>query len=226
LPVDPNDTTHSVRALPVNLNDLAADTNDAVGAAPGASIAAASDNSGQPMRAQPVDLNSGGNAVAGSPVTPANGPAPAAEATPARPPPGLVDPATAKTPPRALPVDPSDLAGGPNPAAVAAAATGNVASADTAAPASPAMEGGAGSLMLRASRDSFVRVTSLDPVRGQQVLYASVLRSGQTLSFGGHKFSVNVDIPSAVEITLDGVNYGPHSDRNSPETFTLQSHQP
>jgi hypothetical protein len=58
------------------------------------------------------------------------------------------------------------------------------------------------------------------------VLYASVLRAGQSLAFGGRKFSVNVSVPSAVDIALDGVNYGPHSEGNSPETFTIESHQP
>ncbi len=78
-------------------------------------------------------------------------------------------------------------------------------------------------LVLTASRDSFIRVTSLDG--SQSVLYASVLRAGQSLAFGGHKFSVNVGVPSAVDIGLVGVNYGPHSDRDSPETFTLESHE-
>ncbi len=81
-------------------------------------------------------------------------------------------------------------------------------------------------LVLTASRDSFIRVTALDAPRGQAVLYASVLRAGQSLAFGGHKFSVDVGVPSAVDIALDGVNYGPHSEGSSPETFTIESHQP
>jgi hypothetical protein len=81
-------------------------------------------------------------------------------------------------------------------------------------------------LVLTASRDSFIRVTALDAPQGQAVLYASVLRAGQSLAFGGHKFSVDVSVPSAVDIALDGVNYGPHSEGSSPETFTIESHQP
>jgi hypothetical protein len=32
--------------------------------------------------------------------------------------------------------------------------------------------------------------------------------------------------PSAVDIALDGVNYGPHSDNSAPDTFTVESHVP
>jgi hypothetical protein len=45
-------------------------------------------------------------------------------------------------------------------------------------------------------------------------------------AFDGRKFSINVGIPSAVDIKLDGVNYGPHSDQAAPETFTVESHLP
>ncbi|MCE0498721.1 MAG: helix-turn-helix domain-containing protein [Methylacidiphilales bacterium] len=81
-------------------------------------------------------------------------------------------------------------------------------------------------LVLTASRDSFVRVTSEDVPGTEKVLYASVIHTGQSVGFDGHKFSINVGIPSAVDITLDGVNYGPHSDQEAPETFTVESHQP
>jgi hypothetical protein len=79
-------------------------------------------------------------------------------------------------------------------------------------------------LVLTASRDSFVQVTNLDASPDDKPLYASVLHSGQSVGFSGHKFSINVGIPSAVDIKLDGVNYGPHSDHSEPETFTVQSH--
>jgi hypothetical protein len=81
-------------------------------------------------------------------------------------------------------------------------------------------------LVLTASGDSFVRVTSEDGGDAEKVLYASVLHTGQSVGFDGHKFSINVGVPSAVDITLDGVNYGPHSDQEAPETFTVESHQP
>jgi hypothetical protein len=53
-----------------------------------------------------------------------------------------------------------------------------------------------------------------------------VLHGGQSVGFDGRKFSINVGVPSAVDIKLDDVNYGPHSDKQTPETFTVQSHQP
>jgi cytoskeleton protein RodZ len=81
-------------------------------------------------------------------------------------------------------------------------------------------------LVLTASQDSFVRVTNLDASDGDKPLYAAVLHSGQSVGFDGRKFSINVGIPSAVDIKLDGVNYGPHSDQAAPETFTVQSHLP
>jgi hypothetical protein len=79
-------------------------------------------------------------------------------------------------------------------------------------------------LVLTASRDSFVRVTALDTAGGDKPVYAAVLHSGQSVGFNGHKFSVTVDDPSAVDIKLDSVNYGPHSDGSEPETFTVVSH--
>jgi hypothetical protein len=78
-------------------------------------------------------------------------------------------------------------------------------------------------LVLTASRDSFVRVTDLE---SSQPLYSAVLHSGQSIGFDGRKFSINVDNPSAVDIKLDGVNYGPHSDGEHPETFRVESHLP
>ena len=141
-----------------------------------------------------------------------------------------------KVPPRALPVDPSELAAA-DAAPVAlpvvapptqvdlspATTTADNAPAPVALPVVPSTNQ---RLVLTASHDSFVRVTLLEGPGGQGVLYSSVLREGQSLSFDGHKFSVNVAIPSAIDITLDGVNYGPHSEGQSPETFTLESHQP
>lgn len=81
-------------------------------------------------------------------------------------------------------------------------------------------------LVLTASQDSFVRVTALDASDNDKPLFAAVLHSGQQVGFDGRKFSINVGIPSAVAIQLDGVNYGPHSDQEAPETFTVESHQP
>jgi hypothetical protein len=81
-------------------------------------------------------------------------------------------------------------------------------------------------LVLTASQDSFVQVTNLDASETDKPLFAAVLHNGQSVGFNGHKFSINVGIPAAVDIKLDGVNYGPHSDQVAPETFTVESHQP
>ena len=80
-------------------------------------------------------------------------------------------------------------------------------------------------LVLTASRDSFVSVTTLD-APGSRPLYSAVLHSGQSVAFDGHKFSINVSVPSAVAIRLDGVNYGPLGDRAAPKTFNVESHLP
>jgi hypothetical protein len=218
LPVDPNDTTHSVRALPVDLNAL-----------PGPAA--------KPASAPPV--------VQAAPVTPAvtnampssspaptevavNDPAPTVEprsvpatstppvAIPVAQPVDAADGSGDKPPPRALPVDPSELA-----------AAENSAPAVNPVPAAPESSSNPRGkrLILTASSDSFVRVTALDSA-SHEVLYDSVLRKGQSLSFGGKRYSLYVSVPSAVDIVLDGVYYGPHSDRQSPETFPIESHLP
>jgi cytoskeletal protein RodZ len=116
--------------------------------------------------------------------------------------------------PTPAPVTPTPVPANPTPAAP-----------QTAAP--PAAAGDSDKrLVLTASQDSFVRVTKLDGPDADKPLYASVLHSGQSVGFNGHKFSINVGVPSAVDIKLDGVNYGPHSDQDVPETFIVQSHLP
>jgi cytoskeleton protein RodZ len=159
-----------------------------------------------------------------------------------------VDPATLNTDststpvaPKALPVDPSTLtaANTTTPAAPRAlpvnpADLGSDDASATGVPAVPAKgpvvmppptgNGPNKPLVLTASRDAFVRVTMLDTGSGGKQVYADVLHSGQSVAFNGHKFSVNVDNPSVVNIKLDGVNYGPHDDGTDPETFTVISH--
>jgi hypothetical protein len=106
------------------------------------------------------------------------------------------------------------------------ATTATTVPTTTPPPLAPPTDSGPGkSLILTASQDSFVRVTSLDTPDTDKPLYASVLHSGQSVAFDGRKFSINVGVPSAVDIKLDGVNYGPHSDHDAPETFTVESHQ-
>jgi cytoskeletal protein RodZ len=124
---------------------------------------------------------------------------------------------TTPAPPRALPVNPADLGSDD------ASATG-VPAAPAKGPVVLPPNSPNKPLVLTASRDAFVRVTMLDTGNGGKQVYAEVLHSGQSVAFNGHKFSVNVDNPSAVEIKLDGVNYGPHDDGTDPETFTVISH--
>jgi len=227
-------------------------------------------------RALPVDSAATNVPVATTP--PAAVPAvPAPRALPVgsdTPPPIPSEPASAKVPPRALPVDATDLAANPPDApvpqsVVPVAQVAQIAQvapvatpvADSTTPpvdappatnapasskatntphptnTSPAMEASLPPvapvtapdpdkpLILTATQDSFVRVTNLDSADADKPLYADVLRSGQSVGFAGHKFSINVGVPYAVAIRLDGVNYGPHSDRSAPETFTVQSHE-
>jgi cytoskeleton protein RodZ len=243
LPVDLSQTpsgTNSATAAP------AAMTNTVATATPAPPAASDSDTIPGAPRALPVDLNqlaaAGTNAapVAVAPVAiPA---APADAAAPAAPAAAVASNDDTSHAPRALPVDLSQLAAANNstpPPAPDAAATGvptSNASGQVVTPVDisndhPVQESMAEAqakkqLVLTASRDSFIRVTEVNDPQNQPVLYASVLRAGQSVALSGRKFSVNVGIPSAVDIALDGVNYGPHSEGNSPETFTIESHQP
>ena len=209
------------KALPVDLSSLnASDTN----AAPATNVSATP----VPPKALPVNPSDLTNAAAS---------------------------AETKAPPRALPVDLSELtnAGTATPPTGTLVAANNVpppadvpAEVHTSSTARASNSGPVGEpptdtpapaastpapaddkrLVLTASQDSFVRVTNLDAADGDKPLYAAVLHSGQSVGFNGRKFSINVGIPSAVDIKLDGVNYGPHSDQAAPETFTVQSHLP
>jgi len=229
-PVDTN-APSSVRALPVNPSELAGGTNAVL--TPNTPVKA--------VRALPVDpseLTNAPSSVSTSTPTPQSAP-------------GLV-PTTTTTPPRALPVDLNEASTPPVPTPavpatpVAPAPTVTVASLSArqsnsspvhqpASPVAPIPTPANGTpptatpdkrLVLIASQDSFVRVTSQDAPDGDKPLYASVLRSGQSIGFDGKKFSINVGVPAAVNIKLDGVNYGPHSDQETPETFVVESHQP
>jgi cytoskeleton protein RodZ len=270
LPVDPNDTSHAPKAMPVDLSQLApGDTNSAPAAPAATNVATAaapaspdSDTIPGARRALPVDLSqltpadTNGAPVAAvpppssapippPPVTTPPVPATAPDATPPVENPPAATAATDDTShaPRALPVDPSELVAANNstPApAPDASATGLPPATNGPLPTvtpvdlsgdHPVQESMAEAqakkqLVLTASRDSFIRVTEVGDPQNQPVLYASVLRAGQSVALSGRKFSVNVGIPSAVDIALDGVNYGPHSEGNSPETFTIESHQP
>jgi cytoskeleton protein RodZ len=274
LPVDPNDTTHSVRALPVDPNSLpispvvaatnanvtvppastntppivASATNAAPVVTPDTNAApvvttvtplptAPTDEPMHALRALPVDPASLTNAAppvsSTAPATTSPGLAPAPETASSSAPPTSsappVTPMDTKVPPRALPVDPSELAANTpeTTTTVASNTLGNSQndSIPTAAPGA-APDSHARGLVLAASKDSFVRVVALDSPQGNQVLYASVLRGGQSLSFTGRKFSVDVGVPSAMDVTFDGVNYDSHGDGNTPETLTLESHLP
>jgi cytoskeleton protein RodZ len=228
LPVDPTELASgtnaatspdapikAVRALPVDPSELTNAPSASTAPVPAPAVNATSpavaaiDTTNAP-RALPVDLNALDTNAA--PVAPAAPPAPpvlitsiSARQSNARPVPAppVTDPAPAQSsqPPTAPVI--ADAVGAP--------------------PATPATDK---RLILTASQDSFVRVTTQDAQGAEKALYASVLHSGQSIGFDGHKFSINVGVPSAVDIKLDGVNYGPHSDQETPETFTVESHQP
>jgi cytoskeleton protein RodZ len=221
LPVDASALTNAAaatavpitppRALPVNPSDLGA--------------ASPSDVPVAPIATTTVALNGteGTNGVSTPPTPPVAPPAPSAAASAresnSNP---VAEPhvAPAAPPADSAPVAPdSDTNSAPPPAPDA---TTNAAP-QTAAPADADSDK---RLVLTASQDSFVRVTNLDTPDADKPLYAAVLHSGQSIGFDGRKFSINVGIPSAVDIKLDGVNYGPHSDQEAPETFVVQSHLP
>jgi cytoskeleton protein RodZ len=203
------------------------DNAPASNSAPPATVPAVVDAPAASTNAAPVNLPVAPPAVL--PITPAPVASAASEPEPAPAAPSESSKASAreKPPLRALPVSASELAAdeaSSQPPTPTPTTDGNTTMVDLGASAANSSSS-TKRLVLTASRDSFIRVTSLDGGR-DRVLYASVLRHGQSLSFNGHKFSVDVSIPSAVDIMLDGVNYGPHSDGQSPETFTLESHQP
>jgi cytoskeleton protein RodZ len=231
----PLDTKTPPRALPVDLNAL---TTEGPATAPVATVSLVTN--------EPA-------AVPPAPVTSAPVPAPAPKMPPpslsargadTRPDPapetdvaansGVPPAAPAVIPvaPPAMVADSSPASSAPAAPADSAALTGEsaaLASASAAseapAAAAPANDSHAGKrLVLTASRDSYIRVVSLD--EGEQVRYSSVLHEGQSISFNDRKYSINVGVPSAVDIALDGINYGPHSDHAEPDTFTVESHQP
>jgi cytoskeleton protein RodZ len=246
LPVDPNalaatsDTNapmQAVRALPVDPNALAAttDTNAPMQAA----------------RALPVDPSQLTNAsplvaVGSTPGATPTLPPPAYDETVApRAQPVSPGELSAANPPATSQPAAGATNGGPNDPSARQSNSGPVHLPPTPAPAPPASQPAGTAttndapqadgvtdssaqkrLVLTASRDSFVRVMSEDGPGAEKVLYANVIHTGQSVGFDGRKFSVNVGIPAAVDITLDGVNYGPHSDQETPETFPVESHQP
>jgi cytoskeleton protein RodZ len=210
LPVDPSELTNAAaatpvpatppRALPVSPSDLGA--------------ASPSDIPVAPIATTTVALN-GTNGVATPPVAP-----PTPSTTPSA---RQSNSGPIVEPPVAPPADPPPVIAPPAPTVPAAPDAATNAAPQTAAPADSNSDK---RLVLTASQDSFVRVTDLDAPDADKPLYAAVLHSGQSIGFDGRKFSINVGIPSAVDIKLDGVNYGPHSDQDAPETFTVQSHLP
>ena len=239
-PIPEPAATNGIAATPP-----APDSNATPVAIPVAQPAAETANA-TPPRALPVDpstLTAAAQLPAPAPTSPAPTMTPP-RALPVNPadlnstPPAADIPAsvTTKAPPRALPVNPADLAVAtpppadvPQPVEPASQTPSNPLrpNGPVVLPpptATPAADDAAQPLVLTASRDSFVRVTALDTAGGDKPVYAAVLHSGQSVGFNGHKFSVTVNDPSAVDIKLDSVNYGPHSDGSEPETFTVISH--
>jgi cytoskeleton protein RodZ len=174
-----------------------------------------------PPRALPVDANAMAAIPRDVPVAPVA--PPVVPVVPVATPEATNNPAPAEAPPVVPPVE--TPAASSKPPSMVNPSNTNPAMEASLPPVAPAT--GADSdkpLILTAMQDSFVRVTNLDSTDTDKPVYAAVLRSGQSVGFSGHKFSINVGVPYAVAIRLDGVNYGPHSDRTVPETFTVQSH--
>jgi cytoskeletal protein RodZ len=218
-------TANAPKAQPVNLN-----APNAPVPAPVTPVATDTTTPSSSPKALPVDpatLNADS-----TPPPPAKHDAP--KALPVDPSTPNTDSTSAPVSPKALPVDPSTLtaANTTTPAAPRAlpvnpadlGSAGDDASATGVSAKGPVVMPPSKPLVLTASRDAYVRVTMLDTGSGGKQVYADVLHSGQSVAFNGHKFSVNVDNPSVVDIKLDGVNYGPHDDGTDPETFTVISH--
>jgi len=229
LPVDPSDLTNTVPIAPVATADNSA-------APTTTSVTSGTSPDGNTPRALPVDPS---ELAATAPVAPVAATNAAPQSSPAPTPPPPVASLSARgsnASPVAMPSapiapavsapDPPIAPPAPVPATAPIAPTTAIPQTTSPSPApDPTADSDAGKrLILTASQDSFVRVTSLDTPDSDKPLYASVLHSGQSVGFDGHKFSINVGIPSAVDIKLDGVNYGPHSDQEAPETFTVESH--
>lgn len=235
LPVDPSDLTNAApatpnspqdqnaatvppRALPVNPGDLAAASPD-IPVAPIATTTVAVNTPLPASTPPPANGTDGTNGVSNPPVDPGQTP------QPIPPKPSSTARQSDSGPvmaPALPPVAPSTESAPATPIAPPAAD----AATNAASPTAPVADDSTKRLVLTASQDSFVRVTNLDAPDADKPLYADVLHSGQSVGFDGHKFSINVGVPSAVDIKLDGVNYGPHSDQQAPETFTVESHQP
>ena len=242
----PDATTNVSQTGPVSLRALPVDPA-ATGEAPASAPPAAQNpapNAVPPPRALPVDsdtpppINADTTNAAPAPakVPPRALPVNAA-ALAAMPPDAPVAQPVAPSAPVATPVAASTPPAADLPPVATPTASSKVPNAPHPTNTSPAMEASLPPvapvtapdpdkpLVLTATQDSFVRVTNLDSIDTDKPLYAAVLRTGQSVGFAGHKFSINVGVPYAVAIRLDGVNYGPHSDRSAPETFTVQSHE-
>ena len=228
-------TANAPKALPVDLNAPTAGAPKALPVDPAtlgntpSPAPAPADIPANAPKALPVDPSTLVAAnVTPAPTAPADIPANAPKALP-------VDPATLNAPtpapadvpvnaPKALPVSPADLAAASGGSSTQAPASNGPVVLPAANVAATATDDGSGkTLVLTASHDSFVRVTTLDAPGGGKQVYAEVLHSGQSVAFNGHKFSVAVNNPSAVDFQLDGVNYGPH-DGTDPATYTIVSH--
>jgi hypothetical protein len=182
----------------------------------------------EPGTTAPTDPSAAPNATTSPTATEAPSAPSADDSAPA--------PSNSSAAPRALPVvlpssETESPPSTPTPSTApdsASALTGGDSAASGDATTSPQIQADARGkrLVLTASQDSFVRVVALDGVHGDHVRYSSMLHSGQSISFSDRKYTINVGDPAVVDISLDGINYGPHSDHSEPDTFTVESRQP
>jgi cytoskeletal protein RodZ len=162
------------------------------------------------------------------PQTPSNVPTQVASQAPSAPPaadnaPAPSSLASAAPPTDSIPVAPVAPAA---PDSAAALTGGDNTGNGDVTPSTSQGDAHGKRLVLTASQDSFVRVVALDGSHGDHVRFSSMLHSGQSISFNDRKYTINVGDPAVVDISLDGINYGPHSDHSEPDTFTVESRQP
>jgi cytoskeleton protein RodZ len=129
--------------------------------------------------------------------------------------------AKAKEPPAAVAVEPGAT---PTPKAAPVEPTVVKPATPVAVPAAVAVNNMNGShqLTLQVNKSSWARIVATQG--GKEIkLFEGTLETGKTMSYQGEKFTVKLAAPSGVNVIFDGQDYGPYSDSDTPETFTIPS---